>query len=62
MPDPPAAVGFVSMVAAGMGSEVADAGLAGWSTPVGVEVGDGVINIYRPGDCGGVREHIGRVA
>jgi hypothetical protein len=55
-------VGFVSVVAADLWSEVADAGLAWWSAAVGVEVGDCVINIDGPGDCCRVREYIGWLA
>ena len=50
------------MVAAHMGAEVADAGLAGRSAAVRAEVGDGVIKVCAAADCGGVGEHVGGVA
>jgi hypothetical protein len=51
-----------SVVAAGVGSEVADAGLAGRPTPVGAEVGSGVVKIDATAHCGGVGEHVGGIA
>jgi len=45
-----------------VGSEVADAGLAGRATLVGVEVGDGVVKVEAAADRGGVGEHVGGVA
>jgi hypothetical protein len=53
---------FQPVVVAGVGSEVADAGLAGWSALVGAEVGNGVIKLDQPAHCGGVGEHVGGVA
>ena len=50
------------MVAAGVGSEVADSGLAGRPAVVGVEVGDGVIQVDSAADGGGVGKHISGVA
>jgi hypothetical protein len=50
------------VVVAGVGSEIRDPGLAGRSTLVGAEVGDGVIHIDQPAHRGGVGEHIGGVA
>ena len=38
-------MGFQSVMPSGVGSEVADPGLAGRSAAVRVEVGNGVINI-----------------
>ena len=45
-----------------MGSEVPDPGLTGRPTLVGAQVGDGVIDIDRAADCGGVGEDIGGIA
>jgi hypothetical protein len=45
-----------------VGSEVPDPGLAGWPAFVGAEVGDGVVDIDRAADCGGVREDVGGIA
>jgi hypothetical protein len=60
--DLPAAVGFDPVVVAGVGSEVPDPGLAGRPTFVGAQVGDGVIDIDRAADCGGVGKYVGGVA
>ena len=45
-----------------MGSEVPDPGLAGRSTSVRTQVGDGVINIGGAADGGGGGKHVGGVA
>lgn len=43
-------------------SEVPDAGLAGWPTVVGADVGRRVVEVLTPAGVGGEREHIGRRA
>jgi hypothetical protein len=53
---------FQAVVVAGVGSEVADRSLAGWSTLVGAEVGNRVVNVDQPAYCGGVGEDVGGVA
>jgi len=58
----PAAVGFEVVVSAGVGSKVADSGLAGRSPVVGIQVGDGVVDVHGAGDGCGVGKHIGGVA
>jgi hypothetical protein len=55
-------VGFDPVVVAGVGSEVADSGLAGRPAFVGAQVGDGVIDIDGAADCGGVGEDVGGIA
>ena len=60
--DLPAGVRFQAVVVAGVGSEVADAGLAGRAALVGAEVGNGVVNVDQPAYCGGVGEDVGGVA
>ena len=58
----PAAEGFEPVMVADMWSEVSDPGLAERPTLVGAEVGDGVVKVDAAADCGGVGEHVGRVA
>ena len=60
--DSPAAVSFVVVVAACVGSEVADSGLAGRPALVGAEVGDGVVQVDAAVHGGGVGEDVGGVA
>ena len=55
-------MGFVVVVAPYVGSEVPDPGLTGRPAFVGAQVGDGVIDIDRAADCGGVGKHVGGVA
>jgi hypothetical protein len=50
------------LVVAGVGSKVADPGLAERSTLARAEVGNRVINIDQPADGGGVGEDVGGVA
>jgi hypothetical protein len=58
----PAGMRLQAVVIAGVGSEIPDPGLAGWSALVGAEVGNGVINIDQPANGGGVGEDVGGVA
>ncbi len=53
---------FVVVVAADVGSEVADSGLAGRAALVGPEVGDGVVKVDAAAHRGGIVKHIGGVA
>ena len=62
MPDLPAAVRLLVVVAADVGAEVAEPGLAGRAAFVWAQVGDGVVEVDGAADGGGVGEHIGRVA
>jgi hypothetical protein len=55
-------MGLASVVAADVGSEVADPGLAGRPTCIGTEVEDGVIHIHPAAHRGGIRKHISRAA
>jgi len=55
-------MGFQVVVPSCVGSEVADSGLAGRSAVVGVEVGDGVVDVDSAGDGCGVGEDVGGVA
>jgi hypothetical protein len=55
--DLPAGMSLQSVVAAGVGSEIADPGLARRSASIGAEVGKGVIKLDLTTDCGGVGEH-----
>jgi hypothetical protein len=58
----PAAVGLVAVVAADVGSEVADLGLAGRPALIETPIGDGVIQVQAAAHRSGVGEHISRVA
>ena len=60
--DLPAGMGFVSVVAPNMWSEVADPGLPGRPTLVGAAIGDGVIQLHATAHPGRIGKHIGRVA
>ncbi len=55
-------IGFVVVVAADVGSEVADSGLAGRPAAGGAEVGDGVIHVEAAAHRSGVGKHVGGVA
>src|SRR4029453_18348169 len=62
LPDLPAAVGFVAMVTADVGSEVADPGLAGRPTLIRTEIRNRVILIHAAAHPGGIGEYISWVA
>jgi hypothetical protein len=48
-------MGFAPVVAADVGSEVADPGLAGRATLIGAQVADGVIHIHAAASAGWAR-------
>ena len=54
-------MGCHPVVVAGQRSELSDPGLARRPALVGVEVGDGVVQIHPTGAAGGVGEHIDRL-
>ena len=54
-------MGFAAVVAAHVGSEVADSGLARRPTLVQAQIGEGVIHIHTAVHPGGVGKHIGWV-
>ena len=57
----PAAVGFVVVVPAYVGSQVADPGLARRPASIGAEIRNGVINIDVAADPGGIRKYVGGI-